>query len=121
MIRFVLLLLVAIFVVWCGTTVKLGDYTCAGHMKRIWNSDETKDFKEGVKQKATSQSTKELVRDIEDQAAPVVDKVKRGVKAGIKEVTESGRESKDAAKDDASKPHDGADKSAGDTSKRPAQ
>jgi hypothetical protein len=124
-IRFVLLLLVAIFLVWCGTTVKLGEYTCAGHVKRIWNSEETQDFKEGVKQKATSEGTKELVRDIEDKAAPVVDKVKRGVKAGVKEVTESdtAHDVKDAAKDKdtARKPtEDTSEKPAGDARKKPA-
>jgi hypothetical protein len=89
-IRFVLLLLLAIFVVWCGTTVKLGDYTCAGHVKRIWNSEETKDLRKGVKEKATSESTEELVDDIKDKTAPVVDKVKRGVEAGVKEVSKDG-------------------------------
>lgn len=89
MIRFVLLVLVALFVTWCSTTVKLGEHTFAGHVKRIWQSEETQDLKEGVKEKATSESTKELVDDIKDQAEPVVDRVKRGVEAGVNEAAET--------------------------------
>lgn len=85
MIRFVFLCLVAVVLVWCGTTVKLGEYTCLGHAKRIWNSDEAQDLKEGVREKATSESTKELVDDLKKKTAPVVERVKRGVEAGIKE------------------------------------
>jgi hypothetical protein len=107
-IRFILLCLVAIFFVWCGTSVKLGDYTCAGHVKRIWNSEETKDLREGVKDKATSAETKELVDDIKDSAKPVVDRVKRGVQAGVEEAAESepAQDVKDAAKDVARKATD---------------
>ena len=89
MIRFVLLVLLALFVAWCSTTVKLGEYTFAGHVRRIWQSEETQDLKEGVKEKATSESTKELVDDIKDKTEPVVDRVKRGVEAGVHEAAES--------------------------------
>lgn len=108
MIRFILLCLVAILLFWCGTTVKLGDYTCAGHVKRIWNSEETQDLREGVKEKATSADTKELVDDIKDSAKPVVDRVKRGVQAGVEEAAESepAQDVKDAAKDAARKAAD---------------
>jgi hypothetical protein len=87
-IRFVLLVLVAILLVWCGTTVKLGEYTCAGHVQRIWKSEETQDLKEGLKEKATSEGTKELVNDVKEKTAPVVDRVKRGVKAGVDKASE---------------------------------
>jgi hypothetical protein len=104
-IRFVLLMLVALFVAWCSTTVNLGDYTFAGHVKRIWQSEETQDLKEGVKEKATSESTKELVDDIKDKTEPVVDRVKRGVEAGVNEASETRPvdEVKDAAREAADK------------------
>lgn len=89
MIRIVLFLALVVFVTWCSTTVKLGDYTCAGHVKRIWSSEETKDLREGVKQKATSDGTKEAVKDLKESAGPVVDRVKRGVKAGVDEAKDS--------------------------------
>ena len=98
MIRFVLYLLVVVFLVWFSTTVKLGEYTCAGHVKRIWQSDETKDLKEGIKQKATSESTRELVDDVKKTAGPVVERVERGVKSGIREAARDPAD--DAAKDD---------------------
>ncbi len=105
MIRFVLLILVALFVAWCSTTVNLGDHTFAGHVKRIWQSEETQDLKEGVKEKATSESTKELVDDIKDKTEPVVDRVKRGVEAGVNEASETRPvdEVKDAAREAADK------------------
>lgn len=101
MIRFVLLVLVALFVAWCSTTVKLGDHTFAGHVRRIWQSEETQDLKEGVKDKATSESTKELVDDLKDKTEPVVDRVKRGVEAGVHEASETKpiEEVKDAARE----------------------
>lgn len=88
MIRLVLLVLLALFVVWCGTSVKLGEYTCAGHVQRIWKSDEAQDLKEGVKEKATSESTKEMVNDLKETTGPAVERVKRGVKAGVQEATD---------------------------------
>lgn len=108
MIRFIVLLVIALFVIWFSTQVKLGDYTCLGHMRRIWNSEETKDLRDGVKEKATSEGTKEMVHDIKEKTAPVVDKVKRGVEAGVKEAAESepAQDVKDAAKDAA---HNAAD------------
>jgi pyridoxal/pyridoxine/pyridoxamine kinase len=54
-IRFVLFVLLAVFVVWCGTTVELGEHTFYGHVKRIWQSDETKDLRDGIKQKARTE------------------------------------------------------------------
>ena len=85
MIRIVLILALVLFVTCCSTTVKFGDYTCAGHVKRIWSSEETKDLREGVKEKATSDGTKKAVKDLKDSAGPVVDRMKRGVKAGVDE------------------------------------
>jgi len=88
-IRIVLFLALAVFVTWCSTTVKLGQYTCAGHIKRIWSSEETKDLRDGVKEKATSKGTKDAVKDLKDSAGLMVDRVKRGVKAGVNEAADS--------------------------------
>ena len=112
MIRILLFIALALFVTWCSTTVKFGQYTCAGHVKRIWSSEETKDLRDGVKEKATSKGTKEAVKDLKDSAGPMVDRVKRGVKAGVNEAEhsdaaerakEAGTDAaKDAARDTAS-------------------
>jgi len=59
--------------IWLGFTVPLGKYTLFGHIRRIWHSQETQD----------------LVKGTEDAAKPVVDKMKRGVKAGVDEVQRS--------------------------------
>jgi hypothetical protein len=106
-IRILLFLALALFVTWCSTTVKFGEYTCAGHIRRIWSSDETKDLRDGVKEKATSKGTKEAVKDLKDSAGPMVDRVKRGVKAGVNEAGHSDTAERaqeagtDAAKDTA--------------------
>lgn len=71
MIRFVLTLAVVGVLVFFGATVKLGKRTFFGHVAAIWSTDEARDMREGVSEKA----------------APVVDKVKRGVEAGYKEAT----------------------------------
>jgi hypothetical protein len=64
--------------VYCGATVKLGQRTFFGHVSRIWSSDETREMVDGVKKSSD----------------PVMDKIKRGVKAGYQEA------SRDAATDD---------------------
>jgi hypothetical protein len=56
--------------VWFGKTVKMGKYTLFGHFSRIWKSEETQDLVKGAKQ----------------SAGPTVEKVKRGVKAGMHEI-----------------------------------
>ena len=70
-IRFVFTLLIVGVLVFLGATVKLGKRTFFGHVSAIWSTDEAKDMREGVSEKA----------------APVVEKVKRGVEAGYKEAT----------------------------------
>jgi hypothetical protein len=71
MIRFIIFLLIAGALAYCGATVKLGKRTFFGHIQAIWKTDEVQDLKEGVK----------------DNAGPMVDKVKRGVKKGYEEAT----------------------------------
>ena len=68
-IRFIVTLLVVGALVFFGATVKLGKRTFFGHVSAIWSTNEAKDMREGVSEKA----------------APVVEKVKRGVEAGYKE------------------------------------
>ena len=85
MLRIFLYIALALFVTWCSTSVKLGEHSCAGHVKRIWASDEGSDLREGVKAKATSEGTREVLEDVAETAAPVVDRVSRGVKAGFRE------------------------------------
>ena len=67
MIRTIVFLAIAIGLAWCGATVKLGQRTFFGHVRAIWATEEVQQLKTGV----------------EDTAGPTVDKVKRGVKAGI--------------------------------------
>lgn len=67
MIRLLVFLVLAIGLAYCGSTVKLGKRTLFGHIRAIWATEEVQDLKHGV----------------EEQAGPAVDRVKRGVKAGI--------------------------------------
>lgn len=71
MIRGLITLVVVGFLVVLGATVKLGKRTFFGHVSAIWNTQEAKDMRDGVGEKA----------------GPVVDKIERGVKAGVKEAT----------------------------------
>ena len=56
----------------CSLTVKLGDRTAVQHARRIWSTPETR----------------EMVRGVEQKAGPVLEKVKRGVAAGVREAAE---------------------------------
>jgi hypothetical protein len=67
MLRLIVFLALAIGLVWFGATVPLGKRTLFGHVRAIWATEEVQDLKHGV----------------EEKAAPAVDRVKRGVKAGI--------------------------------------
>ena len=69
MFRFLITLAIILGLAVCGATVPLGKRTFFGHIKAIWSSDEAQDMRQGIKEKA----------------GPAVDKVKRGVKAGIDE------------------------------------
>jgi len=69
LLKFLMFLAMVGVVIWFGTSVKLGDHTLFGHAKRIWNTSETQDLVNGAKEKA----------------GPAVEKVKRGVKAGLDE------------------------------------
>ena len=66
----IFLTLIAMFL-WFGTHVKMGKYTLFGHVARIWNTEEAQD----------------LVKGVREGSGPAVEKVKRGVKAGLDEAT----------------------------------
>ncbi len=74
MIRFLLFLALAAALAYCGATVKLGKHTFFGHIRAIWHTEEVQDLKEGVK----------------ETAGPTVDRIERGVKAGVKAAKDDG-------------------------------
>jgi hypothetical protein len=67
MIRWLIILAVCVLLAFLGSTVPIGKKTFFGHIKAIWSSPEMTDMKDGVKEKA----------------GPAVDKLKKGVKAGV--------------------------------------
>ena len=67
MIRLLIFLVLAAGLAYAGATIKLGKRTFFGHIRAIWATEEVQDLKHGV----------------EEKAGPAVDRVKRGVKAGI--------------------------------------
>jgi hypothetical protein len=74
MIRFLLFLAIAAGLCWCGATVKLGKRTFFGHVRAIWHTEEVQELKDGVK----------------ETAGPTVDRVERGIKAGVKAAKDDG-------------------------------
>lgn len=81
MIRFLVLLVLAGALAFCGSTVKLGNRTFFGHVRAIWATNEVRDLKDGVKEKA----------------GPAAEKVKKGVSAGYKAMTEEEKQAAAAA------------------------
>ena len=71
MLRFLVTLAFVAVIVFVGATVPMGKRTFFGHIQAIWKTDEARDMRDGV----------------EEKAAPVVDKVKRGAEAGYREAT----------------------------------
>jgi hypothetical protein len=70
-IRLLLFLALAIGLVVCGSTVKLGKRTFFGHVEAIWNTEEAQDAKKGIQEKAR----------------PAVEKVERAGKKAYEELT----------------------------------
>ena len=52
MIRFLVYLVIVIALAWFATTVQLGKHTLVGHVRAIWHTEEVRDLKDGVKEKA---------------------------------------------------------------------
>jgi hypothetical protein len=71
MLRFLVYLAIAVAIAYFATTVQLGRRTLVGHIRAIWQTEEVRELKDGVKEKA----------------APAVDRLERGVKAGVKEAS----------------------------------
>ena len=63
----------AVFLI-VGATVPIGEHTLFGHIKRIWSADETQDLVKGVKK----------------EAGPAMERIERGVKAGVEEAKKPG-------------------------------
>ena len=74
MLRFILWLAIAIGIVYVATNVPLGKRTLVGHVRAIWHTEEVRELKDGVKEKA----------------GPAVDRLERGVKAGYHAATGEG-------------------------------
>jgi hypothetical protein len=72
MIRFLVYLALAVGFIYVGSTVPLGKRTLFGHVKAIWATDEAKELKDGVKEKA----------------GPAADRVKRGIEKGYEAATQ---------------------------------
>ena len=60
--------------IYVGATVNLGKRTLFGHIANIWRSDEAKEMRE----------------DVSDTAGPMIEKAKRGAKAGWEEYQRNG-------------------------------
>jgi hypothetical protein len=69
MIRWLIILMIAGGLAFAGSTVMLGNRTFFGHVRAIWATEEVQDMKKGI----------------EEKAAPAVERVKRGVEAGLNE------------------------------------
>ena len=74
MIRLILFLAIAAGLCYCGATVKLGKRTFFGHVRAIWHTEEVQELKEGVK----------------ETAGPAVNKVEKGIHAGVKAMEDDG-------------------------------
>jgi len=85
MFRLLLFLAIAGALAYCGATVPLGKRTFFGHVRAIWATEEVQELKRGV----------------EEEAAPAVERVKRGVKAGIEAASGDGSGSGSGAGADA--------------------
>ncbi|HVK89000.1 MAG TPA: hypothetical protein VM513_32995 [Kofleriaceae bacterium] len=74
MIKLLIYLALAAGLAYCGATVKLGKRTFFGHVRAIWATEEVQDLKQGV----------------EEKAGPAMQRVKRGVEAGLSDEAGSG-------------------------------
>ncbi|HEY4238830.1 MAG TPA: hypothetical protein VGM88_03410 [Kofleriaceae bacterium] len=81
--RLILWLIVIGVLIWAAVSVPLGKKTLVEHVRAIWNTPETKDLRDGVREKA----------------APAVDRIERGAKAGYEAATHDDSATPDAAPD----------------------
>ena len=88
MFRLLFLVILAAAAYWAVTSVPLGERSLAEHVIRIWDSEETHALREGVVEKASSESTQEVVETAARHATPVLNRIGRGLEAGAREVME---------------------------------
>ena len=88
LIRTLVTLVVLGGLIYVGTTVNFGDRTLFGHFANIWASEETQNMVEGVKEKS----------------GPIVERVKRGVRAGVDEANKPQKPPADATAKKSDKP-----------------
>lgn len=74
MIRGLVWLGVIVAVIVLGSTVPLGKRTLFGHISAVWNTKEATEMRDGIA----------------DKAAPAVERVKRGVEAGVEAASDDG-------------------------------
>lgn len=77
LLRAIVFLAVVGALVYLGTTVELGQRTLFGHLQNVWASDEAK----------------EMVDGIQEASGPLVERISRGIQAGVEE---AGRDVPDA-------------------------
>jgi chloramphenicol 3-O-phosphotransferase len=83
MLRLLVMLALIAGVAYFGSTVKLGQRTFFGHVRAVWSTGEAQDMRKGI----------------EEKAGPALDRVKRGVKAGIKAAAGEGGDGSAATRD----------------------
>lgn len=83
MLRFLVYVAIAIGLVWFATQVPIGKRTFVGHVRAIWQTEAVQELKDGVKEKA----------------APAVERIERGVKAGYHAATDGSDATLDAGVD----------------------
>jgi hypothetical protein len=88
MIRLLVFLAIAAGLTYCGATVPLGKRTFFGHVKAIWATEEARELKQGVQEKA----------------GPAADRVKRGIEKGYEAASEDETGSGSGARKPARKP-----------------
>ena len=81
LIRSLITLAIVVALVYLAATIKLGQRTLFGHVSQIWATDETQELVDGVK----------------ETSGPMMDKIKRGVKAGLEEANRPDGESGDGS------------------------
>jgi hypothetical protein len=86
-VKLIVYLAIIVAIVWFSVSVQLGTKTLVEHVRAIWHTSEVQELKHGV----------------EDKAAPAVDKLERGAKAGYHELTGSGSAVLDAGRADAAR------------------
>ena len=70
MIRSLITFAIILAIAYCGATVPLGERTFFQHVAGIWQTEEAQQLRQGV----------------QESSVPVVERVKRGVQAGVEEV-----------------------------------